>query len=477
MSRPKPEALVLALDVGSSSTRAALLDERGQQIVSTDARQKYDVRYDASGAAELDPAKLLRAVSNCVAQSLRARRETAAIRHVPIVATSASAFWHGLLALDLKRQPLTPIFMWADSRAVPDARELRTEFDERVVHARTGCMLRASFWPANLRWLRRTNGKLFARAARWVSPADWIFGQLFGTTATSPSMASATGLFNLEQQTWDEEMCDACGVQPETLEPIAVNFGAGKDGAQIFAAIGDGAASNLGCGADRAGYFAVNVGTSAAVRTIVESPRAIVFGLFRYLLDPEHYVAGGAVSNAGNLHHWSLRELRVDANARISRRERKAAATSTLDVLPFWVGERAPTWEEDLRGVISGLTQTTTASEIELAISCAVFYRLAQILELSESTTQRARSIIVSGGILSSPSSLPLLADSLGRDLTISAEREASLRGAAIYALERLGFTPKPLPRGRTVRHDRELARRHRERRARQIALEATLAA
>ena len=69
----------------------------------------------------------------------------------------------------------------------------------------------------------------------------------------------------------------------------------------------------------------------------------------------------------------------------------------------------------------------------------AVNNRLAQILELLERSIGRAKKIIVSGGILQSPASLQLLADSLGRDLEICSEQEASLRGAAIYALEKLG--------------------------------------
>ena len=77
-----------------------------------------------------------------------------------------------------------------------DAARLREQLDERVIQERTGCMLRASFWPAKLLWLRRTQPKLFRRVARWVSPAEWIFEEIFGVRACSHSMASGTGLYN-----------------------------------------------------------------------------------------------------------------------------------------------------------------------------------------------------------------------------------------------------------------------------------------
>jgi gluconokinase len=246
--------------------------------------------------------------------------------------------------------------------------------------------------------------------------------------------------------------------------------------AQVLNAIGDGAAGNLGSGADRPKTVAINIGTSAAVRAIVrrESTKSTPFGLFRYGVDEARDVIGGAISNAGNLRRWCLRELRV-SDSEIEKDARKSAAESPLDVLPFWVAERAPTWPEKLRGTITGLTQSTSALEIERAAICGTSYRLAQILELTESATARAIELIVSGGILRSRGLLSLLADALGRDLLIPSEAEASIRGAAVYVLQQLGAKVTPIRRGKTIRHNAQLSAKHRARRARQEALEATL--
>ncbi|MFL6583277.1 MAG: gluconokinase [Chthoniobacterales bacterium] len=478
MPRGKSEVLVLALDIGSSSTRSAVFAGTGKHLRGTNAAQQYAVQYGADGTAELDPQKLCRAVRRSVQETVGRRG-----RNARIGAVSISAFWHGLLGLDAARRPVTPIYMWSDARAAVDAQQLRDRFDERAVHARTGCMLRAAFWPAKLRWLRRTEPGLFRRVKYWVSPADWIAAQLFGATGCSLSMASATGLFDSLQQRWDAELCDACAIRGHTLEDVrtvAAVVGRGRRprlqmnaDAQIFTAIGDGAASNLGSAVGR-GLFAINVGTSAAVRTVCQPGAQVSLGLFRYLLDEHREVVGGAVSNAGNLRRWCLRELRVDDRtaSHLNRAQRVEIASSNLDVLPFWVAERAPTWPDNIRGTVTGLKQTTTAVEIDRAAQCSVFYRLAQILELTENVTESARAVIVSGGILRTPGWLPLLADAIGRDITVASDAEASLRGAAIYALQKLGFTPGPLPSGRIVEHDRALARLHRARRTRQEALE-----
>jgi gluconokinase len=467
--------LVLAIDIGSSSARTALFNQRGRVVPGTGARREYSLRYTADGGAELSPRALQRAVRACLRETLRnlhAKR--------PIVAVAGSAFWHGLLGLDRKARPLTPVFTWADSRSVTDAARLREEFDERKIHAQTGCMLRASFWPAKLRWLRRTNRAVFRKIHRWVSPADWIFEEIFRAAGTSDSMASATGLYDLRTKSWHVELCEACGIDPKRLDIICES----PDGissrripaAQIFNPIGDGAASNLGSGADTDGRVALNIGTSAAARILARGRQMAPFGLFRYAVDRRRFVIGGATSNAGNLHQWCLRHLRL----RVSEAKalsRSAAADDRLMILPFWVAERAPTWREDLSGAILGLTQSTDAAAILRAAACATFYRVANILELLESKTGRAKEIVVSGGIVRSKESLPLLADALGRDIGVAAEAEASLRGAAVSALEKLGYDPAPLAKPRIIRHDRAFAAKHRIRRARQNALEQELSA
>jgi gluconokinase len=485
MSRRAPDFLVLAMDIGSSSTRSAFFDEKGRVLPQTCASREYAVHYSADGGAELSPPLLRRAVEACVRETLRTRRRAPSLRNVPILAGGASAFWHSLLGLDKKGRAITPVFTWADSRCAPDAAQLRSELDEATIHARTGCMLRASFWPAKLRWLHRTRALPFHRVARWISPAEWIFEQLFGVAGCNPSMASGTGLYDLRANRWDSALCAACRIDVGHLGTLSEVASAGQSvfpelrDINFFTAIGDGAAGNLGCGADAAGRVAINIGTSAAVRVLCrENPATSTpFGLFRYAVDRERTVLGGAVSNAGNLRKWCLRELRLVDTSRAEKKvlSRSAAANDEITVLPFWVSERAPTWPENLHGTIVGLSQASSAAEILRGTTCAVYYRLAEILDLIERATGPTKAIIVSGGILRSTPSLYLLADALGRDLLISPESEASLRGAAVYVLEKLGHNAAPLRKARIVRHDRSLARKHCLRREQHVALEKML--
>lgn len=479
---PRAEALILALDIGSSSVRSAFLSERGARLHASSAKRTYTVDYSVAGGAELKPETLLRAARAALRETLQWRRSTPAVACAPIIAVAGSAFWHSLLALDRQRRPLSPALMWADSRPTAQAASLREELRESTVHARTGCMLRAPYWPAKILWLRHAQANLFRRTAHWVSPAAWIYGELFGVAVTSHSMASGTGLYNLRTRAWDSALAEHCGIKMEALGPLAdvaeVSASPFPElrGVPLFPAIGDGAASNLGSGADGLGVVAINIGTSAAVREIVPAALKLgqlASGLFRHVVDSERFVIGGAISNAGNLREWTRRTLMLSSvEAKVL--DRSAAAASPLVVQPSWVNERAPSWPGDVRGAITGLTPTTTADELGRAITAATYYRLADILDLL--CTKRSVELIVSGGVLHSPASLRLLADCIGQDLRVSREMESSLRGGALHALRQLGLPVPRLASGKTILHRPDLAELHHARRLRQRELEQRLA-
>jgi gluconokinase len=197
-------------------------------------------------------------------------------------------------------------------------------------------------------------------------------------------------------------------------------------------------------------------------------------GLFAYVVDDQRLVLGGAVSNAGNLRAWCLRELRLETDGEQSL-SREKAATDPVTVLPYLVSERAPTWPEQVGGTITGMTAVTSAAEIFRAATTATYYRLAEIVDALDPAGTRVEEVIVSGGVLKAPASLRILADCLGRDIQICHELESSLRGAALHALTFLGHEIAPLRRGRVVAHRPAITAEHRLRRQRQIDLERLL--
>ena len=477
--------LILALDIGTSSTRAALFDLNGERLAGSVAQETYPLITSADGGAELDPPVLLGAVQHCLEQTMRAYRTDPNLRGRPIAGVGVSCFWHSLIGCDARGSAITRIFTWADSRCRDDAAALREETPEKETHARTGCMMRTSFWPAKLRWLRRVGQRKFSAVKQWMSPAEWLQITLAGEANCAIAMATGTGLFNPTKLAWDEELLKACGITPGQLRPVsdeptpiggrlAAQFPELK-GVPWFPGIGDGAASNLGSGATRPGLAAINVGTSAAVRVIrrgktVRAP----LGLSCYRIDAQRFLLVGAISNAGNLRAWCIREFNLSNETELEAQlAKRPGPDHGLIVLPFWTSERAPIWNEEDSGTIHGITLHTTALDLLQAVTEATYHRLARILELILTVEETPPKFIVSGGIQRSPAAVQRLADVLGQTIYPNEEMEASLRGAAIFVLEKLGLPEPEAHVGRAVRPRGKYQKLYAAERERQRALEA----
>jgi len=480
----------LAIDIGTSSTRSAIYDARGERLLETTAQVAYPLIAGADGRAELRPEDLRRAADAVLAKTFAMWRK--AKTRGPIAGVGVSCFWHSLMGLDAKDRPITPVYTWADSRCRDAAASLRKNPGEVALHARTGCMARASFWPAKLVWLKKAEPALFRRMARWVSPAEWIQETWCGAANVSFAMASGTGLLDGRTLRWDAALLRRCGIAASRLNPVSdapgkISAARARKFPELanvpwFPAIGDGAASNLGSGATRPGVAAINVGTSAALRVVLEKKPArgplAPFGLFGYRVDEARRLLGGAVSNAGNLRAWALRELKLPDDAAIEKAfAQRPCPAEGLTLLPFWLAERAPTWPEEMPSIIAGVTQATTALDLLQALQEATYLRLARIAQKVEKAAGRKLVFIVSGGIQKSPESLQRLANVLGRPVYASAELEASLRGAACFAMEKCGVTPATVKLGQAIRPQAKAVGAFARAREKQAALEKTVRA
>jgi len=336
--------------------------------------------------------------------------------------------------------------------------------------------------------VRRVNPALFARVHRGISPGEWLQWHWCGGATASISMASATGLLNRHTLDWDAALLSHGEIESKKLSPISDAPGRLTPGmikrfpdlreARFFPALGDGATSNLGSGAVAGGVAAINVGTSAALRIVVRTKSKtrlkLPKGLFLYRLDANRQIFGGAIGNAGNLRAWAERELKLPSDPREQERllQGRFANPAQLNVLPFWVGERAPSWPDRTPSVVVGLSLATTAIDFLRALQEASYLRLAQIAERVEHALGKKLVYIVSGGICHSPNSLQLLSDVLGRKLFRSRDLEASLLGAGLFALERLGLRHPPPKLARPIQPHPARSAAYRLARERQVRLE-----
>lgn len=470
---------VFALDLGTSSGRAALFDMDGREIEATQVRIEWSFATTREGGAEVDADWLLEQSARIVDETLA----RIAVLNLQIDAVAVSCFWHSLVGVDAGGRALTPLYGWADTRAAHEVLELRRRFDERAVHARTGCRFHASYWPAKLLWLRRENPDAWRDAARWLSFGEFLTRRFCGVEAASVSQASATGLFNARRCAWDGELCAALGLNINQLPPLAEDAATGNSfhlaGAYAerwpqlrdrpwFAAVGDGATNNIGAGCVNRSSLALMIGTSGAMRVLYEGepPVELPESLWCYRADLRRVLVGGALSDGGGLYDWMRDNFNVThpsaPHAHDEDFERELAALAPdahgLTILPFWAGERSTNWNSEARGAITGLTMHTRPVEIMRAAMEAVAYRFAHIARALDRFAPSAEIRASGGALAASPLWTQIIADVLARPVKLFLVREASSRGAALLALESLGvideLTDAPVELSRTFEPD-----------------------
>lgn len=440
---------ILSLDIGTSSTRAVLFDRFARPLPNLLAQVPNHLRTTPDGGAEFELAEFLTSVVAVIDEVI----DLAGPLANQIGGVAMATLVSNIAGLDAAGQPVTPVYTYADTRNAPEAEALRQEFgNSSAVHDRTGCLIHSSYLPARFLWLARTQPELLARVHAWVSIGEYLLQEFFGQRLVSFSVASWTGLLNRHELTWDRTWLARLPVQESQLSPLA-NVDQSLSGLRPswaerwpalknvpwFPAMADGAVANLGSGCDTPYRVALTIGTTGAMRVVLDQTiPAIPGGLWAYRVDKRRALLGAATSEGGNVFAWLRQTLQLPGHV-----EAELACLSPtahgLTVLPFVAGERAPGWRGELRASLIGFTLNTRPIDILRASLEAIAYRFALIHQRLASHLPPDHQIIASGsGLLSSPAWLQIMADVLGRPLIASAEQEATSRGAALLALEAL---------------------------------------
>ena len=454
---------VVGVDIGTTSTKAVVYAAHGNgrgRVLGQHAVE-YPLETPVPGAAEQDPERILQAVVVAIRGAVAA--SNAGPRDFACIAFSAAM--HSLVAVDGKDRPLTPSFTWADSRAAPWAERVKAEHDGLAIYRRTGTPIHPMSPLVKLLWLRHERPKIWKRARRFIGVKEYVIRQLCGEYVADHSIASATGLFNLEQLDWDEGALALAGIdrrQLSTLVPTthrlrlvddaqARALGVAIDTPVIIGA-NDGVLSNLGVGAIDRGAVALTIGTSGAMRTVIDAPRTDPEGrTFCYALTQDHWVVGGPVNNGGMILRW-VRDEFAAAEIETAKRlgidpydvlthiaDRVPAGSAGLLFHPYLAGERAPLWNADLRGSFFGLAMHHRKEHMIRAVLEGVLMNLHTILPAVEALIGPTHVIKATGGFARSPIWRQMLADVFDREVIVPESFESSCFGAAMLGLFALG--------------------------------------
>ena len=452
--------LVLTIDIGTTSTRALLYDGAAQPVGEAVQRPNH-LHTAADGQATFAAEALFQTVTGVIEDLLQHQQ----LPSGAIAALGMDSLVGNICALDARNRPLSDVFIYADTRNAAATQTLRTELrvtGQAAAHQRTGCLVHSSYLPARLRWLQAENPPWLPQVAPCVSIAEYIQWRLTGRWGVSYSIAAWTGMLARRTLAWDPVWLAQLGVDAATLTPLTdVNVPLGLvadpwrqrwpalDQAQVYPALGDGAAANIGSGCDTPGRIALTVGTTGAMRMVVDpSIESVPDGLWLYRVDARRALLGGATTEGGNLFAWLRETLQLPAPVELEAAlTSRAPAAHGLTVLPLIGGERAPGWNESARATFSGINLHTAPVDLVQAGLEAVAYRFALIHGriVAHLPPGVAQSIVASGGaLLKSPAWLQLFADVLGQEVQALAAEELTSRGVACLALEALGAIATP---------------------------------
>ncbi|MDT0357374.1 gluconokinase [Herbaspirillum huttiense F1] len=453
---------MLGVDIGTTSTKTVVFTLDGK-VVAQHA-EEYPVLCTEPGMAEQDPEQIVAAALASIAGAVKAAK--AAPQEIALL--SFSAAMHSVIALDADNRLLSNSITWGDIRASVWAERIKHEHDGNAIYRRTGTPIHPMSPLCKLMWMRHEKPEVFHQAARFVGIKEYLLYQLFGQWVVDHSIASATGMFNLRELAWDQGALELLGVRPDQLPTpvptthrlpalspeMAQRLGLSVETPFIIGA-NDGVLSNLGVNAIEIGHVAVTIGTSGAMRTVIDEPLTDPHGrLFCYALTEKHWVVGGPVNNGGNIFRWvrdelataeaaAAREEGVDPYEALTRiAEKVRPGAEGLLFHPFMAGERAPLWNADLRGSFFGLALHHGKHHMIRAALEGVIFNLYSILPALEELVGPTKRMMATGGFARSALWRQMMADIFNREVVVPESVESSCLGAAVLGAWALGLLP-----------------------------------
>ncbi|MWC29843.1 gluconokinase [Paenibacillus sp. MMS18-CY102] len=451
---------MIGIDMGTTSTKAVVFDTAGR-AVST-ANVEYPLYTPTPSVAEQDPDEIFAAVVSSIGQAVRQAEATP--EHIRFV--SCSSAMHSVIPVDAEGKPLMRCITWADNRSADWSRRLKDEMGGLELYRRTGTPMHPMSPIAKLLWLRNDHPELFYRTVKFISIKEYVLARLFGRYVVDHSIASATGLFNLSQLDWDEEALAIAGVTPAQLSELVpttytlkgmTNASAVEEmglavSTPFVVGASDGVLSNLGLDATDPGVIAVTIGTSGAIRTVIDEPATDPKGrYFCYALTDKKWVIGGPVNNGGVIFRWvrdefaaseteTAKRLGISAYDVLTRiAERVRPGSDGLLFHPYLTGERAPLWNPDARGSFFGLTLHHQKEHMIRAVLEGVIYNLYTVMLAMEQTTGVPKQIKATGGFARSPLWRQMMADIFDQSVVVPESYESSCLGAVVLGMEAFG--------------------------------------
>ncbi|GIN72569.1 gluconate kinase [Bacillus sp. J14TS2] len=435
---------VIGIDLGTTSVKAVLFDTKGQFVAEAERLNTF--YYPSADWAEQDPDE----IEESARITLKEVIEKGKIAEERLVAVGFSCAMHSLICVDERYQPLSKMIIWSDGRSNRQAEQLKKGSGKQLF-LKTGAPIHPMTPFLKLLWMKETEDEAYQKAAYYISMQEYLIEKWFGERIIDYSMASATGLLNIENVAWEEEALKLVGIRREQLskivspttrlphlkKEIADEIGVSDELPFVIGAA-DGQLANLGDGAISPGEVAISAGTSGAIRQFISGAAVNESEeTFTYLFTKNSSIIGGATNNGGITLQWlkDLLDYKGPLEDLLHEAEAIAVGAEGLIFHPYINGERAPLWNQRAKGNFYGFTIGHKRAHLVRAVLEGIVLNLFQIGQSLEKLAGPPKKICVNGGLTKSSLWVQILADVFAQEIHLSDTPYSAAWGAAWTAL------------------------------------------
>jgi len=443
--------MLLGIDVGTSGTRALLVNERGQ-VIASGTEEHEPFASPEPGWAEQDPGDWWRACGLAVKKALAQASKNPS----EISCVGFSGQMHGAVLLDAQNEVIRPALIWCDQRTEKQSRELAETIGTAQLIQLTCNPPLTNFTLTKLLWVRENEPKNWERVRHVLLPKDYVRFRLTGERGMDMADASGTLMLDVARRTWATKVLESTKIAPELLPDLfespdvcgkvsreGANATGLKEGTPVVAGAGDQAAGAVGMGIVRPGAVSATIGTSGVVFAATDRPALDPLGrvhTFCHAIPGRWHVMG--VTQAAGL---SLRWFRdrfgggKDDGRDPYERLSEEAATAPPGAegafwLPYLMGERTPHLDPNARAALVGLSASHTRAHIIRSILEGVTYSLKDSFTIFDEMKVPVERIRLGGGGARSKLWRQIQADVYAHEVELLEAEEGAAYGAAILA-------------------------------------------
>jgi xylulokinase len=458
---PAGRGLFLGLDIGTSSVKACLVDERGRTKAS--AAEPLRLRAPHPGWAEQDPADwwkaAVRVIKRITGSDSPRKRGRGGQPVIEVVGLSGQM--HTSVFLDRSDKVIRPALLWCDGRTTAQCRTIAARVSPDQLRDWVSNPALEGFTLPKILWLRDVEPAAFARLAKVLMPKDYIRMCLTGVMAAEPSDASGTLMFDVARVRWSTDIAHALGLSIDLMPQLGQSSEilgrvsakvAGLtglvDGTPVVGGGADNACGAIGVGVVAPGAVVASWGTSGTVLTPTARPvvdPAMRAHTFCHAV-PETWYVMGVMLSAGAAFAWHqrelARELTGDQNAAVLLNREAArvpVGAAGLSFLPYLQGERTPHRDADARGAFVGLSLAHTRAHMTRAVLEGICFGLRDCQEIISGLGLAVPEILFTGGGAKAAFIRQLEADISGKPVVPVDQEEGPAFGAALLGAVGIG--------------------------------------